>query len=188
MDIRVYLNNGDILDFSQPDPALAQATLAELQAGKLFAGKSLILGSGAACTLLQPSAISRIDVITALPISFPQALGDTTVLIEDEEVFRLRAKAATTAFREGVAPGEQYTGYVRFDMLGGHRLMLALERMLQNQIQFFTNLNRLLEVPVMTFPHPHGGAVFVNMANVSSLTTAPGFAEYPKGAWLVESR
>lgn len=188
MDIRVYLNSGDILDFSQPDPALAQATIVELQAGKLFAGKSLILGCAAACTLLQPAAISRIDVLTTLPVSFPQTLGSNTVLIEDEEVFRLRAKAATTAFREGVAPGEQYTGYVRFDMLGGHRLMLELERVLQNQIQFFTNLNRLLEIPVMAFPHPRGGAIFVNVANVSALSTAPGFTEYPKGAWLVESR
>lgn len=188
MDIRIYLNNGDILDFSQPDPALAQATIADLQAGKLFAGRSLILGSGAACTLLQPSAISRIDFLTTIPVALPQTLNDNVVLIEDEEVFRLRAKAATTAFREGVAPGEQYVGYLRFELVGGHRLMLELERVLQNQIQFFTNLNRLLEVPVMAFPHPRGGAVFVNMANVSSLSSAPGFAEYPKGAWLVEPR
>jgi hypothetical protein len=187
MDIRVYLNNGDILDFSQLDSALVQATIAELQAGKLFAGNSLILGSGASCTLLPPSAISRIDVLTGLPVSFPQTLGSNTALIEDEEVFRLRAKAATTAFHEGVAPGEQFTGYVGFDMLGGHRLMLEVERVLQNQLQFFTNLHHLLEIPVMAFPHPRGGAIFVNVVNVSALSTAPGFAEYPKGTWLVEA-
>ncbi|MBK8523652.1 MAG: hypothetical protein IPL58_05745 [Betaproteobacteria bacterium] len=63
MDIRVYLNNGDILDFSQNDPALAQGLLAEVQAGKLFPGL-LILGSAATCTLLRPSSISRIDILT----------------------------------------------------------------------------------------------------------------------------
>jgi hypothetical protein len=188
MDIRVYLNNGDILDFSQNDPALVQSTLAEMHTGKLFAGTSLILGCGAACTILQPSAISRIDLQMAEPPPVSYTLSDNVTLIEDEEVFRVRAKAATSAFREGVAPGEEYVGYLHFEMAGGHRLMFELQRVLRNQIQFFTNLNRLLQMPVMVFPHPRGGVVYVNVANVVSIGAAPGFAEYPKGTWLVEAR
>ena len=188
MDIRVYLTNGDVLDFSQNDPALVQAILAEAHANKLFSGHSLILGCGAACTLLQPSAISRIDLLTTEPVSIPTTLGDEVTVIEDEEVFRVRSKAATSAFREGVAPGEQYVGYLCFELAGGQRVMAELQRRLQNQIQFFQNLNRLLEMPVMVFPHPRGGAVYLNVANVVSLHTAPGFAEYPKGALLVEAQ
>ena len=187
MDIRVYLNNGDILDFSQNDPALAQGLLAEVQAGKLFSGGSLILGSAATCTLLRPSSISRIDVLTPTPLSVPMTLHDGATLIEDEEAFRVRAKAAKTVFGDGVSPGEEYFGYFCFELAGGHRLLAELQRRLKEQIQFFTNMNRLLELPVMTFPHPRGGVVFINVANVVSLVTAPGFTDYPKGALLVET-
>lgn len=188
MDIRVYLNNGDILEFSQADPALAQASIAEVHAAKLFSGQSLIFGSGAACTLVRPSSVSRIDLITTEPVSIPVTLGDEVTVIEDEEVFRLRAKAATSAFREGIAPGDQYIGYICFELAGGHRLMAELQRRLQHQIQFFQNLNRFLEMPVMVFPHPRGGAVYLNVANVVTLHTAPGFSEYPKGSFLVEAQ
>ena len=188
MEIRAYLNNGDVLDFSQNDPALEEATLAEVHTGRMFAGKTLILGSGATCTLLQPSAICRIDLITTAHVPMPTTLNDSNVIIEDEAVFRLRAKAATTAFREGIAPGEKYVGYLSFELAGGHKLMFELQRVLQNQIQFFMNINRMLETPVMVFPHPRGGAVFVNVHNVVSVNAAPGFAEYPKGTLLVESR
>lgn len=188
MDIRVYLNNGEVRDFSQSDPALALSSLADIQANKLFSGNSLILGSGATCTLFRSSAVSRIDVIATDAVTIPATLGDEVTVIEDEEVFRVRSKAATSAFREGVAPGEQYVGYVSFELAGGHRVMAELQRRLQNQIQFFQNLNRLLEVPVMVFPHPRGGAVYLNVANIVALHTAPGFAEYPKGALLVEAQ
>jgi hypothetical protein len=186
MDIRVYLNNGDIRDFSQPDPVLEQATLAELNAAKLFASPSLILGSGATCTLLQPAAISRIDIVSTAPLQIPSTFNEQVQIIEDEEVFRLRSKAAAKAFREGIAPGEKYVGYLSFDLAGGHSLMLELQRVLKDQLQFFTNLNRILEIPLMSFPHPRGGAVFLNVRNVVSVVAAPGFAEYPKGALAVE--
>lgn len=188
MDIRVYLNNGEILEFSQTNPAQVQASLAEVHANKLFSGHSLIFGSGAACALVRPSSVSRIDLITTEPLPIPVTLGDEVTVIEDEEVFRVRSKAATSAFREGVAPGEQYDGYVCFELVGGHRVMAELQRRLQNQIQFFQNLNRFLEMPVMVFPHPRGGAVYLNVANVVTLHTAPGFSEYPKGSFLVEAQ
>jgi hypothetical protein len=83
--------------------------------GSSFSGTSLILGCGAACTILQPSAISRIDLQMAEPPPVSYTLSDNVTLIEDEEVFRVRAKAATSAFREGVAPGEEYVGYLHFE-------------------------------------------------------------------------
>lgn len=187
MDIRVYLNNGDILDFSQNDPSLQQGLLAEMQAGKLFSGSSLIMGSAATCTLLRSSSISRIDILTSTPLSVPTTLHDAVTVIEDEETFRVRAKAAKMAFGDGVSPGEDYFGYFCFELAGGHRLLAELQRRLKSQIQFFTNMNRLLELPVMAFPHPRGGAVFINVPNVVSLITAPGFTDYPKGALLVEA-
>jgi hypothetical protein len=186
MEIRVYLNNGDILDFNQSDPALAQATLAELQGGRAFSGRSLILGSAAACTVLQPRAISRIDLVTSAPVTLPTTFNEGALVIEDEAVFQTRAKTATAAFKKGIAPGEQYTGHLAFGLAGGHQLLLELQFRLANQTQFFTNLNRLLEAPVMTFAHPRGGAVWLNVANVAALNATPGFSDYPKGTILAE--
>lgn len=188
MEIRAYLTNGDVLDFAQNDPALEAATLAEMHAARLFSGTTLIFGSGASCTILQPSAVSRIDLVAELPAPIPGTFNDSNAIIGEEDIFRLRAKAATTAFRDGIAPGEKYDGYLSLELVGGHRLMVELQRVVQQQIQFFTNINRLFEAPVMIFPHPRGGAVFVNIRNVVSVSASPGFAEYPKGALLVESR
>ncbi len=160
MDIRVYLTNGDVLDFSQNDPALVQAILAEAHANKLFSGHSLILGCGAACTLLQPSAVSRIDLLTTEPVSIPTTLGDEVTVIEDEEVFRVRVRRRQlAAFREGVASprasnlvdrsrwGEVscFTTYLARSgatvCLGGQAAAIASA---ESDPAFFQNLNRLL--------------------------------------------
>ena len=45
MDIRVYLTNGDVLDFSQNDPALVQAILAEAD-GADYVGAGAIYATG----------------------------------------------------------------------------------------------------------------------------------------------
>lgn len=189
MDIVVYLKNGQVHNFSQGDPALAQATLAEIQPNRLFsASSSLILGSGASCMFLNSSAISRIDVITDQPIAIQPTIRDEATVMENEDAFRLRATAATKAFHDGVAPGEEYLGYMRFELAGGFHLMIELKRLLQQQLQFFTNLHRLFDGSAMCFQHPRGGAVILNVANLVSVEAAPGFAEYPKGAWQVEAR
>lgn len=187
MEIRVYLNTGEILDFVQNDPQQIQILMAEVAGARLFSHKVLILGDGASCTLVRPSAISRVDVVTAESFQMPRTIDAVMTLIEDEETFRLRAKAATAAFREGVAPGEEYIGYMHFDMAGGHRVLIEIQRTLREQVQFFTNLNRIMDLPVLFFPHPRGGAVVVNVANVSAIGTAPGFTDYPKGALPVAS-
>lgn len=186
MNIVVYLNNGQVRSFSQEDPALIQAMVAEVQPNRLFASSSLILGSGSACAVLHSAAVSRIDVVTDQPIAIQPTIKDSATVVESEEAFKLRSMAATKAFREGVAPGEAYQGYMRFELAGGHCLLIELQRILQQQAQFFTNLHRLFEGNAMVFPHPRGGAVILNVANIVSVDAAPGFAEYPKGTLLVE--
>lgn len=183
MDIRVYLTSGSILDFSQQDASLAAQNAGEILPARIFAAKTLIIGNAAACNILQTSTISRIDILSATPIPLNEGIGESTV-IEDEEVFRLRAKAASAAFQEGAKAGETYEGYVAFELSGGHRLFMEFKRQLQQQFQMFSNLNRLFDLPVLAMPHPRGGAVLLNTANVTTISFHPGLSDYPKGSWI----
>lgn len=188
MEIHVYMSNGRIHVFAQPDVRKAQAMLAEMQLPRLFGGgSSLILGSGANCTILRPDAISRVDVLTDQPLAIQPTIRDSARVMDNEEMFNLRAKAAIKALGDGVAPGEAYQGYMRFESSGGHCLLIELERVLAQQSQFFANLHRLLDGQAIVFPHPKGGAVVLNVANIVSVSAAPGFAEYPKGTLLVDA-
>lgn len=186
MDIVVYLNNGQFRRYSQQDPALIDATIAGLQPNRVFASASVILGSGAACHFLKTSAISRIDVVTDRPFVHQPTFQQATV-IDSEEAFEVRATDAAKALAAGVAPGDEYLGYLRFELAGGHRLVIDIQRVLQQQVQFFSNLHRLYEGSVMLFPHPLGGAVILNVANIVSAEAVPGFAEYPKGTIFADA-
>jgi hypothetical protein len=188
MEIIVYMANGQSHVFSQPDPGVARTVLADMQPGRLFGSSSIILGSGANCTFLKSAAVSRIDVMTDEPVPIAPTIRDAARVLENEEEFALRAKAAVKALGDGVAPGEAYQGYLRFELAGGHVLLIELERVLAQQVQFFTNLHRLFDGPAMMFPHPRGGGIFLNVANIVSVTASPGFAEYPKGTLQAEPR
>ncbi|TXG86361.1 MAG: hypothetical protein E6R10_10000 [Rhodocyclaceae bacterium] len=188
MEITVYLANGQSHAFSQPDQNVARMVLADLMPGRLFGSSSIIFGSGANCTLLKTTSVSRIDVLTDEPVSIAPTIRDSARVIESNDEFSLRAKAAVKALGDGVAPGQAYQGYLRFELTGGHSLLVELERVLAQQAQFFTNLHRLVEGPAIMFPHPRGGAIFLNVTNIVSVTASPGFAEYPKGTVLAEPR
>lgn len=188
MDIVVYLNNGQIRSFAQSDPAVVSELLADFQVGRLFSGSSMIFGSGASCSLVNAAAVSRIDIVAKQPLTVHSTIKDEARVIEDEQAFNLRAMAATKAFADGVAPGEAYQGYLTFQLAGGFVLRVELMRQLQHQAQFFTNLHRLFGGTVICFPHPRGGLVAINVANIVSVDAAPGFAEYPKGAFLVDAK
>lgn len=183
MDIRVYLTSGSILDFSQQDASLVAQDAGEILPARVFASKTLIIGNAAACNILQTSTISRIDMPSSTSVAVGEGFGES-VVIEDEEVFRLRAKAASAAFQEGAKAGETYEGYVAFELAGGHRVFMGFKRQLQQQIQMFMNLNRLFDLPAITIPHPRGGTVLLNTANITTISFHPGLSDYPKGSWI----
>jgi hypothetical protein len=185
MELIVYLANGKQERYVQNDPAVVTQMLADLQFGRMFSSSTLVFGSASNCTLVHSQQICRIDLLTDKPVSMPEGLG-TRTLIEDEATFRTRALAATLAMQGGVQPGTDYLGYVCVELVGGHRLLMEVEQKLRDQTQLFTNLHRIIEHPVISIPHPRGGAVLVNSKNIVSLSLSPGITEYPKGSWLVE--
>lgn len=186
MDIRVYLSNGEILDYSQTDAAVEQETLADIQAGRLFVSTSLILGSGESCSIVQLAAVCRIDFITRTPVAAHRAFDASLTLIEDLEEFRRKAEDATKYHEAGVSPGENYAGYLSFELAGRHRLHVAFRTFIRDQLEFFTNLRRTFDNPTMWIEHPLGGVIWLNVHNILSISAAPGFSQYPKGTLLAK--
>ena len=187
MDVKVYLSNGNILEFSQTDTAIEKEVVAEINAGRLFLGRSVILGGGETCTMLQFGAISRVDVLASVPLAVPLTLEGNLKLIESDEEYRQKAEQAKKFHHDGVAPGEEFEGCLQFDLAGKHRLQLSFQGVLRDQLQFFTNLRRVFEIPVMWFEHPGGGMIALNVQNILSISSAPGFSHYPKGTLLVKA-
>ncbi len=185
MELIVYLANGKQQRYVQNDPAVVAQMLTDLQVGRFLSSSTIVFGSASMCALLHSQQICRIDLLTDQAIPMPEGLG-TRELIEDEATFRTRALAATLAMQGGVQPGTDYLGYVCVEMLGGHRVLMEVEQKLRDQMQLFTNLHRIIEHPVISIPHPRGGAVLINSKNIVTLSLSPGITEYPKGTWLVE--
>jgi len=102
MKLKVYLSNGSILDFVQTDFAAEQSMVAEINEGHLFSGKSLILGSGESCTMLQSGWVSRVDVISSTPLIIPRTLDGIVKLIENDDDFQRRAAQAKAEHCKGV--------------------------------------------------------------------------------------
>ena len=187
MDIRVYLSNGRILDYSQTDSDIEQGIVAEINAGRLFQGKSVILGSGESCTMLQVDSISRIDLVARIPLAVTRSLDGNITLIENNEEFLQQAAHSGKFSHDGVAPGEEFQGCLQFDLAGRHQLQFFVQMVLRDQLQFFSNLRRAFEIPTMWFEHPNGGLIALNVRNILSISSVPGFSQYPKGALLVKS-
>ena len=186
MKLKVYLSNGSILDFVLTDFSAEQDIVAEINEGRLFSGKSLIFGSRESCTMLQSVWISRIDIVSSAPLVVPRTLEGTMTPIENDDEFQKRAMQAKLQHREGVTPGEAFEGFLQFSLAGNHRLMLSIQGVLRDQLQFFTNLRRAFETPFMWFGHPAGGLIILNVANVLSISSVPGFSQYPRGSLLVD--
>lgn len=187
MDIRVYLSNGGVLAYCQTDSDIEQGIVAEINAGRLFQGKSVILGSRESCTMVQTDSISRIDLITRIPLAVTQSIDGNITLIEDSVGSLQQAAKAGICGRNGVAPGEEFQGYLQFDLAGDHRLQFSVDMVLRDQLQFFSNLRRAFDIPTMWFRHPNGGMIALNVRNILSISSAPGFSQYPKGTLLVNS-
>jgi hypothetical protein len=185
MELIVYLTNGKQERYVQNDPAVVAQMLADFQVGRIFSSNTIVFGSASMCALTHSQQICRIDLLTDQPIPMPEGPG-TRTFIEDEATFRSRALQATLAMQGGVQPGTNYQGYVCIEMLGGHRVLMEVEQLLRDQTQLFTNLHRIIEHPVISIPHPLGGAILLNSKNIVSLSLSPGITEYPKGSWLVE--
>ena len=187
MDIRVYLSNGSVLDFCQTDSDIEQGIVTEINAGRLFQGKSVILGSGESCIMVQIDSISRVDLITRIPLAVTQSIEGKLTLIDNSMGSLQQAAKEGKCGHDGVAPGEEFQGYLQFDLAGDHRLQFSVDMILRDQLRFFSNLRRAFEIPTMWFQHPDGGLIALNVRNILSISSAPGFSQYPKGTLLVKS-
>lgn len=187
MDIKVYLSNGSALDYCQADSDIEQGIIAEINAGRLFQGKSVILGSRESCTMVQTDSISRIDMITGIPLAVTQSIDGNITLIENNVGSLQQVAKSGICGHDGVAPGEEFQGYLQFDLAGDHRLQFSVDMVLRDQLQFFSNLRRAFDIPTMWFRHPNGGMIVLNVRNILSISSVPGFSQYPKGTLLVKS-
>ncbi len=184
LEIKIYLSDGQTAHFTQTDPKQIQASLEHLRPASLFDDGPLIVGDAERCIFFAPERVSRIDLITTFPISQPETPAWRRI-IEDPNLFEVNALAAIAAAEDGVQPGTKYTGYVRFELAGGHLLLIEIERQLLPQTQFFTNMHRIPQAPAMVLEHPAGGAIVVNTKNILVAHCRPGFSDFPRGTWLV---
>ena len=137
--------------------------------------------------MLQTSAVARLDIVSTLPFTVPHSLEGRLAMIEDERRFSQLVETAAATHGEGISPGEEFEAYLTFRMAGEHRAHFALHGVLQDQLQLFTNLRRVFDIPTLWFEHPRGGAIAINAANLIAISSWPGFAQYPKGALLLSA-
>ena len=190
MLIRVYLTDGSVESFAQPDEARAKALWNSLDPLRLFAQPRVVIAGVASKSVFVGSEIVRIDFVQRFcPCwQFPQGYSDIVELSEAD--FRKHARLdrpERMAKREQHTPvGDLLVSFLQLRFKGSAPLFLMAELSVklpaenQSFIQFFlskTGFHMRLR---------GGGVGAVNLANLVGYTVYPGVAQVPADTWIAE--
>jgi hypothetical protein len=190
MVIRVYLTDGSVESFAQPDEARAKALWDSLDPLRLFDQQRVVIAGVASKSVFVGSEIVRIDFVQRFcPCwQFPQGYSDIVELSEAD--FR---KHAHLDHPERMAKREQHTPVgdllvsflqLRFKSSAPLFVMAELSVRLPAENQSFMRF--LLSKTQFHMRLRGAGVGVVNLANLVAYTVYPGVAQVPADTWLAE--
>jgi len=190
MLIRVYLSDGSVESFAQPDEAKARALWDSLDPLRLFAQPRVVIAGVASKSVFVGSEIVRIDFVQQFcPCwQFPQGYSDIVEL--SESAFTENAhldQPELMAKREQHTPvGDLLVSFLllRFKVSAPLFLMVEASAKLPAESQSFMRF--LLSKTGFHMRLRGGGVGVVNLAHLAGYVVYPGVAQLPSDAWLAE--
>jgi len=190
MLIRVYLTDGSVESFAQPDEARARALWDSLDPLRLFAQPRVVIAGVASKSVFVGSEIVRLDFVQHFcPCwQFPQGYSDIIDLSEAD--FRKNAhldQPELMAKREQHTPvGDLLVSFLqlRFKVSAPLFLMVEASAKLPAESQSFMRF--LLSKTGFHLRLRGGGVGVVNLVHLAGYTVYPGVAQIPSDAWLAE--
>ncbi len=190
MLIRVYLTDGSIESFAQPDEAKARALWDSLDPMRLFAQPRVVIAGAASKSVFVGSEIVRIDFVQQFcPCwQFPQGYSDIVDLSETD--FRRHAHLDQPELmpqREQRTPvGDLLVAFLQLRFKGSAPLFLMAELSVKLPAENQSFIRFFLSKTGFHMRLRGGGVGVVNLANLVGYTVYPGVAQVPADTWIAE--
>ncbi len=190
MVIRVYLTDGSVQSFAQPDEAKAKALWDSLDPLRLFAQPRVVIAGIASKSVYVGSEIVRIDFVQQFcPCwQFPQGYSDIVELSEAD--FRRRAhldQPELMAKREQhTSVGDLLVSFLQLRFKGSAPLFLMAELSVRLPAENQSFMRFFLSKSGFHMRLRGGGVGVVNLANLAGYTVYPGVAQVPADTWMAE--
>jgi len=190
MLIRVYLADGSVESFVQPDLARAKALWDSLDPLRLFAQPRVVIAGVASKSVFVGSEIVRIDFVQRFcPCwQFPQGYSDIVDLSEAD--FRKNAhldQPKLMAKREQHIPvGDLLVSFLHLRFKGSAPLYLMAEHSVRLPAENQSFMRFFLSKTGFHMRLRGGGVGVVNLANLIGYTAYPGVAQVPADTWMAE--
>ena len=190
MIIRVYLTDGSVESFAQPDEARAKALWNSLDPLRLFAHQRLVIAGAASKSVFVGSEIVRIDFVQHFcPCwQFPQGYSDIVDLSEADF-----GKSAHLDQPELMAKREQHTpvgdllvSFLQLRFKGSAPLFVMAELSVNLPAENQSFMRFLLSKSGFHMRLRGGGVGVVNLANLVACNVYPGVAQVPADTWMAE--
>ena len=190
MLIRVYLTDGSVESFAQPDETKAKALWNNLDPLRLFAQPRVVIAGVASKSVYVGSEIARIDFVQQFcPCwQFPQGYSDIVELSEAD--FRKNAhldQPELMAKREQHTPvGDLLVSFLQLRFKGSAPLFLMAELSVRLPAENQSFMRFLLSKTGFHIRLRGGGVGVVNLANLVGYTVYPGVAQVLADTWIAE--
>ena len=190
MLIRVYLTDGSVESFAQPDEARAKALWNSLDPLRLFVQPRVVIAGVTSKSVFVGSEIVRIDFVQRFcPCwQFPQGYSDIVELSEAD--FRKHAhldQPDRMAKRAQHTPvGDLLVSFLQLRFKGSAPLLVMAELSVKLPAENQSFMQFFLSKTGFHMRLRNGGVGVVNLANLVGYTVYPGVAQVPADTWLAE--
>jgi hypothetical protein len=180
IELRFHHTGGKVYRYEQTEAVAVQQLLRLVAPAKVFTEPEIVLSGGGIVTLVSTAHITRLDVVTSLPLGWPKQPNITAMFVlPDKSALRARALRADGPKQAG----ESIVVHLAYDLVGGTRLYAEVAAKAGHPLETRSRLNRLLRKPPVYFSLPGGGATILNPVNIIRVMVTANIDRTPIGAW-----
>lgn len=183
LEIRVYLEDGNITRFVQNDPVVANKILEAIHPNRLFTLPQLLIGSDHVLTAFQPHLVVRIDLITDLDPAWPLSTVTLNTTEITQEEFETRCHPHQDVLR---LPSHEMVVFGVLEMINGQRVYLQTnmtgleEKRLPIEVGLL--IQQAMSAGGLLARGRESGYVILNPACMLRFTSYVGMQEMPANA------
>lgn len=190
LTIRIYLTDGSIHSFVQPDQAAAEAIWDRIEPSRLFAHHRMVIGSEHSKAVFVSAETVRVDFVhkSLQCWEFPGGYSDIVELTEQEFLKNARLDDPKRMVRrdQPTPVGDLLVSFARLQMRGGRAVFVMIEVPVKLPAESQSFMNYMLSRSAVHMRLRGGGVGVLNLANLAGYTVYPGVAQLPSDSWLAE--
>jgi hypothetical protein len=184
LEIHVHSTDGHVSRFGQIDPEQVRALLDQIQPGRIFGQRHLLIAGGASMSIFPTGAVARIDLVMDGFPDWPFHHGVSDVREIPAEEFRQRYRSAEYTGALPGTPGATVLVFGEIELANGERLFLEVQTQVEPRLPVEQGLyfQQILAAHSLHARRHGGGAVLLNPAAVVRLTFYPNPPQTPPNA------